>query len=225
MKNIFLSLFFAITYLPGIQAQDSCSKYYPMKEGTTFQITVYDKKNKVGSILNYEVIEAGKNTAEFNINITDEEGTSVANSQYGIQCENDGISIDFRSLMGANFLQQYKDTEMEMTGTNLDLPNTLSPGLELPDASMEASFKTGPVKMKMRIDMINRKVVGNESITTPAGTFNCVVISYTTEFKMGLKRSGLSKQWLAESIGLVKSEEYNKKGKLVSSSLLTAFHL
>lgn len=42
--------------------------------------------------------------------------------------------------------------------------------------------------------------------------------------KMGFKSTGTSKQWIAKEVGMVKQEEYNKKGKLMSSSQLTAFH-
>jgi hypothetical protein len=40
---------------------------------------------------------------------------------------------------------------------------------------------------------------------------------------MGIKRLGSSKQWFAEGIGMVKSEEYNKKGKFIGKSVLTKF--
>ncbi|MFT5942941.1 MAG: hypothetical protein ACI9Q4_002208, partial [Sediminicola sp.] len=33
-----------------------------------------------------------------------------------------------------------------------------------------------------------------------------------------------AKQWLAENIGMVKQENYNKKGKMTGGSILTAFN-
>ena len=41
---------------------------------------------------------------------------------------------------------------------------------------------------------------------------------------MGIKSMGYTKQWLAEDIGMVKTEDYNKEGgKLRSISLLTSY--
>ena len=40
--------------------------------------------------------------------------------------------------------------------------------------------------------------------------------------KMGLKQSFEIKEWIAEGVGAVKSETYNKNGKLMGYSELTA---
>ncbi|MCF6348980.1 MAG: DUF3108 domain-containing protein [Flavobacteriaceae bacterium] len=70
---------------------------------------------------------------------------------------------------------------------------------------------------------LNGKVEKREEITIPAGTFDCYVISFETEFKMGIKRKGKTRQWLAKGVGIVKTEDYNKKGKVISKSVLTKF--
>ena len=73
----------------------------------------------------------------------------------------------------------------------------------------------------MEIKIINRKVVKNEMISTTAGDFNCVLITSDREMKMGKTTTMSSKQWLTEGIGMVKNEEYDQKGNLVSKSILT----
>jgi hypothetical protein len=220
MKNI-LAIYIVLFSTTITNAQLACSKYYPLKEGTTFEITTYDKKDKVGAVVNYEVKNATLNKATMVATISDDKGKEVTTTEYDILCTDKGISIDFKSLMSADYLQQYKDMEIDMTGTNLEIPNNLSVGQSLPDANMDATIKVTPINMKMSINMVDRKVESKETITTPAGTFDCIVISYSTEFKMGLKRIGTSKQWMAEGVGVVKTEEYNKSGKLVSYTLLT----
>ncbi|MCB0475200.1 MAG: hypothetical protein KDC69_05960 [Flavobacteriaceae bacterium] len=219
---------FAITFIAmlvtfGLSAQLACSKYYPLKEGAHFELTFYDKKDKISSVVKYDVKEADADMATMVATIDDDKGEMVTSSEYTIKCEGDGISIDFKSLMGSDMLAQYKDVEMEITGTDIDLPNSLSVGQTLPDASMEALIKIKPLNLKMTVVTTDRKVTGMETVTTPAGTFDCVVISYTSELKMGIKKMLSAKQWYAKGVGLVKSEEYNKGGKLISKSLLTAF--
>lgn len=224
MKNhliINLILFLAVL---GAKAQTTCSNYYPFEEGTTFQITLYDGKEKQAGVMDYLVKEATDNTAIFAYEMHDEKGKMITASEYAITCTANGVSIDFKSLAAPGTMEQYKDMEMEMTGTDLILPNNLSVGQSLPDSEMLMTIKMAPINMKMNTNVFNRKVEGRENLTTPAGTFDCYVISFDSEAKMGFKVSSSGKQWIAEGVGMVKQESYNKKGKLTGISLLTAFN-
>ena len=213
-----LILFISVTG----SAQD-CSKYYPFEEGTKFQITNYDKKDKPAGVIDYVVKESSGDTAIIAYEMHDVKGELIMSSEYGIICKDDGILIDFKSLMSPGVMDQYKDMEIDISGTDLILPNNLSPGQQLPDADVLMNVSMAPINMKMTLKMLNRNVEANETVTTPAGTFDCVVITYDHETKMGIKISGKAKQWYAEDVGMVKSESYNKKGKLIGSSVLTSF--
>ncbi|MGB5237050.1 MAG: hypothetical protein WBN59_05405 [Flavobacteriaceae bacterium] len=194
-----------------------------MKEGTTFQLTSYDKKDNPAAVIDYVVKESSGDTAVIYYDMHDEKGELVLNSEYTIICENDGISIDFRSLAAPGMMEQYKDMEVDITGTNLYLPNDLSAGQLLPDADLLMNVSMEPITMKLTVKIFNREVIGEETVTTPAGTFDCFILSQNTESKMGVKVSGSSKEWYAPEVGLVKQESYNKKGKKIGSSELTQF--
>jgi len=101
-------------------------------------------------------------------------------------------------------------------------PSDLSVGDELPDASITVSIKSSGVNMfTMTVWITNRKVEAREEMTTPAGTFDCFKMSYDIETKMMVKVQSKAVQWFTEDVGMVKSESYNKNGKLVGYSLLT----
>lgn len=216
--SIFLSVFFISTLSYG---QNSCSKYYPFIEGKTFQITTYDKKGKTSAVVDYNITNVTNNTATFNTKIHDDKGKEVTTTSYDITCENDAISIDFNSLVSPELLEQYKDMELDVTGTNIEIPNNLTVGQALKDAAMIMTIKMGGLNMNMTMNLTDRKVDARESVTTSAGTFDCYVISYTTEVKMGLKQTNMAKDWIAEGVGMVKSETFNKNGKLLGYSELT----
>ncbi len=217
-----LSLFLCIFFISTIGfSQNSCSKYYPFNEGTTFQITSYDKKGKKQSVVDYNISDVTNNTATFNTTVYDAKGKEVTTSNYNVTCKNDAISIDFNSLISPELFAQYKDMEMDVTGTNIEIPNNLSVGQTLKDADMLMTIKIGGMNMKMNMKLLNRKVETKESITTSAGTFDCYVISYTSDFKMGIKQTFMAKDYIAEGVGMVKTESYSKKGKLMGYSELT----
>jgi hypothetical protein len=194
-----------------------------MDEGTKFQITNYDKKDKVSAVMDYVVKEVSGNTATMFYEMHDDKGKMMTSSEYGVTCTDDGVTIDFSSMMSPEILGQYEDMEVEMSGTDLLYPNNLSVGQSLPDADVLMTVKMPPINMKMNMNFYNRKVESNESVTTPAGTFDCYVITYDSEAKMGFKMTNSNKLWLSEGFGMVKSETYNKKGALIGKSVLTSF--
>ncbi len=204
-----------------------CSRFYPFSENVTGELTSYDKKGKVIAVVTYHVQEVsssgGLETATITSEVKDKKGDQIVETSYNITCTGNGISMDFNSIMNPELLQQYKDIEVDVTGTNVELPNDLSSGQTLPDADLNMELDMGGLGMNISVMMIGRKVQNKESITTPAGTFECYVIKYTSKIKMGVGRTGSSKQWIAEDVGLVKQEDYNKKGKLTGSSMLTSF--
>lgn len=63
-----------------------------------------------------------------------------------------------------------------------------------------------------------------ETITTPAGTYNCVKYSSDTEVSSTMfKSKSKSTMYMAKNVGMVKMESYDDKGKLQSKQLLTSF--
>jgi hypothetical protein len=102
---------------------------------------------------------------------------------------------------------QFRDMETEITGKNIVLPNNLRVEQILLDASMEALVKLSG--MHMSLIMTNRKVIAQESVTTPGGPFDYSVIDYTNSLRMGIDKRGSAKQWISEGIGLVKREDSN----------------
>ena len=157
---------------------------------------------------------------------TDEKGKEIFVSDYKLSCTGDVVKIDYNSLVPAQMMKQYTDmgVEMEISGTDIELPNDLSVGQGLDDANVAMSIKMPGMNMNIKVDQLNRIVEKKESVNTPAGTYECYVITQDNVSEtMGVKQTMQSKLWLAEGVGMVKQETYNKKGDLMSKSELTSF--
>jgi hypothetical protein len=103
---------------------------------------------------------------------------------------------------------------VEVTGDELDLPSDLSVGQTLKDVSYTIKMTMGGMRLMNRTYHIkDRKVESQESLTTPAGTFDCYKITFitTNEKGSGTIKSGV---WYAKEAGLVKSENYKDDGKV-----------
>lgn len=145
-------------------------------------------------------------------------------SEFGMSCNGTTVTMDFKSLINADMMKQFHDSEMEITGTNVEFPNTLTEGQILPNANMNITVSISGMNLNLTTDITNRKIMGTETITTPAGTFDCVVITQTSSGKMMVaKFNSTQKIWLAENVGMIKTEDYNANDKLQSSTVLSAF--
>ena len=220
--------FFCFT--SAVISQD-CSKYYPMEEGTSFQYTMTNKKGKTEGVTDYTITNVensgGVTTATMNMKFTDEKGKEIMVSDYKISCTGGSVKIDYNSLVPSQMMKQYTDMgmEMEISGTDIELPNDLSVGQDLADANVAITMKMTGMNMSIKVDQLNRKVEKKENITTPAGTFDCYVLTQDNISEtMGVKQTLESKLWLAEGVGMVKQETYKKNGDLANQMQLTKFN-
>ncbi|PCJ98676.1 MAG: hypothetical protein COA50_00055 [Flavobacteriaceae bacterium] len=228
MKNNITRVLFGLLFIVSALAQDNCSTYYPLVEGAAFQYTNYNKKGKEEGKVDYTVADVNSNgsstSATMKMKYYDEKGKEIFSSEYGFSCEGNIVKIDFQSLISEQMLTQFKDMDMEVTGSDIELPNSLGVGQELADANVAIKISMNSINMNMTVDMINRRVERKEVITTPAGTFDCYVIYSENKTKMMVvNKTFPTRLWLAEGVGMVKQESYNKNGKIMGSSVLTEF--
>ena len=223
--NLFLIGLLFLFAMP-LTAQN-CSKYYPMKEGTIMEYTSLNGKGKTQGTISYTVTnvvdEGSTSSATMVMKYMDDKGKEAFNSEFTYTCSGNTVTIDYESLMSNQMLEQFEDMEMEISGTDIELPNDLEVGQVLPDANIAMKMSMSGMNMTSTVDMVNRKVEKQETITTPAGTFDCYVIYSENESKMMMANQTFpSRLWLAEDVGMVKQESFNKNGKLMSSTVLTA---
>lgn len=228
MKTKLLLILFFLLGIISLTAQDNCSKFYPMTEGVAMEYTNYNKKGKVEGISSYQVIETntvGNTTnATMAINLKDEKGKEIYNTDYKLSCTGNMVTLDYESLLPSDMMKQYGDMDIEISGNDIEIPNDLSVGQNLNDANVTMKIGMSGINMNIAVDMLNRKVEKKESVTTPAGTYDCYVVYSENQSKMMMANQVYpSRVWLAEGVGMVKQETYKKNGDLMSSTLLTAY--
>ncbi|MBR5200026.1 MAG: hypothetical protein IKW20_09435 [Bacteroidales bacterium] len=106
--------------------------------------------------------------------------------------------------------------ELNITGDVRGIPRYPKVG-KLPDYKVQFKFSI----LNIKIYGENRSIVGIETIQTPAGEFECFILEETLTTKMMLgKEVEKIRAWYAYGIGLVKEITYDKKDKLVSTTVL-----
>lgn len=98
---------------------------------------------------------------------------------------------------------------------------TIKDGAKGGESIPDRSYQVVRNMLKNEVNLSGAAYMGNETISTTAGKFDCVKISYLQRTKIVLKTTTLRvTEWYAKGVGLVKSEAYDTKGNLDSKTLL-----
>ncbi|MCB0585472.1 MAG: hypothetical protein KDD06_09130 [Phaeodactylibacter sp.] len=228
MRNSLICFFMFFFQWIALHAQSDCSMFYPFKEGVKLEYTYYDKKGKLESKSQsvIKTVKALPNGVEAVITNTifDKKDKEQFAGEYLIRCEGGVVKMDASTMLNPAMQQSFANMEVSIEGEDLTIPKKLTEGQELPDASTNIKAGTGGINIvNMTVNITDRRVLGKESVTTPAGTFDCYKVTQTTDVKMMLGKEFSSIEYYAEGIGVVRSETYDKKGNLDGYMELTSF--
>ena len=209
-----------------VYAQD-CVPYYPVKEGIVREMASYDKKDKLTgtTIQTVKEIKTTGNITEWTIGTVskDDKGKELSAGDLHMTCEAGIFKMDMRNFVDDETLKAYEDMEVTMDATDLDFPGDLSVGQTLKDGSITIKISSqGMAMMTMIVKIYDRKVEAIEDITTPAGTFSCYKMTSTIESKTMFTIIAKTTDWMAKNVGSVRSETYDKDGKLTGYMVLTS---
>jgi len=225
MKKYILTATTIIFTIVATFGQD-CKSYFPMKEGVKFETTAYNAKGKESSkalhtIINYEESD-GNMTADVRTKVTtDDKKQEPIIFEYQAVCEDGQFKMNRFGGVSSEQLGMM-DGNVDVDGDYLMIPDNPEEGQMLPDGKMTMTINASGMEMKIKYDITNRKVDGFETVETSAGSFDALKISYTVTTKIVMKVESQVAEWFVEGVGVVKSEQYNKKGKLQGYSLLTS---
>lgn len=231
MKKLFESLLalVLILFLNGLKAQD-CRFYFPTDEGSVTEMANYDEKDKLQGSVKYTITgketSGSKVTVGVNFESFDDKGKEAGSGDLEVRCENGVFYMDMKNFLSSQMMEGYEGTDMKIEATDMGYPSDLDVGKTLSDASIKITTEGAPMmSMATTVNITNRKVEAKESVTVPAGTFECYKISYDLNTKMMMmKVESKAVEWIAEGVGAVRTESYNKKGKLIGYTVLTAFN-
>ena len=228
MKKFFL-LTIALS-LGSFMFSQECDMYFASREGATLEYKSYNAKDKQQSSMKQTVVKRssvpGGVLLTIESQVMDGRNKEPFRNQYNVKCENGVFTVEMKSFLGPNS-QQKNDAQSTIEADNLDLPKNPKPGDALKGGSVRIKMGSQNVPMMnlgMSITISNRKVDAIEEITTPAGTFKCVKISYDVESKFGFAVRSKGMEWYCKDVGMVRSEAKDKSGKLTSYTVLTAFN-
>lgn len=207
-----------------LKAQET---FFPTKEGTVLIYKTFDKKDKLTNTVKYTIKQLNFSGSDMDITYLcesiDPKDKLVFKEEITIHQKGDVLYLDMSNFINKAAFQQDGEipANVEVTGNNMEIPLNPQPGDVLPDANVVMALKMGFINMKVSADVTNRKVEAIEDITVKGGTFKCYKFSSDiNSVAMGIKVKAKSVEWYAKGVGTVKSESYDKDGKLQSRTEL-----
>ncbi len=219
-------LFFCLTHT---NAQD-CKNYYYMINNAEVQMTLYDNNGTTSGIQTWKISGVKKNGNGFQSSVvstmTDAKGAEIAKGAGVYKCDGGRLMADMRMSLPQDGAKQIEAGDAKFEGSSLDYPVNISEGMSLPDALFTMNATTTGIPSTTQFEIKNRKVAGLEKITSAAGSWDAYKITYDAVMKIKMGGIGIpmnmkTTEWFVPNFGIVKTETFNKKGKLVGSSLLT----
>ena len=114
------------------------------------------------------------------------------------------------------------------SGDDPSIPMELKVGQKLSDNEIKATMDVEGIKAKMNMKNTDRRIIGQERVTVPAGSFDTFVLEETSTVKVTIliisdSEKTTDKSWIVPGRGDVKSVSYDKKGKLMSTTQMISF--
>lgn len=144
------------------------------------------------------------------------------------RCRQDTSFTDGTAELDPEKLNSFRDRRFAAEPTPLAWPNQPTVGSGLPAGGITVQVSSSAVDIaKVQGLVRNRRITGTETITTPAGTFQCYKVEAERETAtiaradIAMRTVNRVVDYYAPNVGLVKTEVYDKKGRLEQVRLLT----
>jgi hypothetical protein len=233
MKKLRPALFLiAFVLLAHFARSQDCSQYLLLQQNKTIEMSIYNKKGdpdgrKVYSVSNVSSA-GGTTTGTVNAQLFDKKDKSMASSTCTMKCTGGVFMADLRLSLPPQ--QAGRAVSATITGDGfVEYPSGMKAGDTLKRATMILSSSSGPgaappsgppgppappnpfAPGNITVAIFDRTVLGRDTVTTAAGHWNCVKISFKSKvsFKVGpfptnINIDGI--EWYAPGVGIIKSQ-------------------
>jgi hypothetical protein len=225
MKKLMFLLLCTVICCNAATAQN-CSQFVNNVNGKKLTYVNMDAKNKLQMTAVYVTTKKDASTVAVHATISDKDGKAIGSGDSEMICTGDVIKVDMKSFVPSASMKQYGDMQVKGEARYLSYPANIKAGQTLDDGSITINLNNGGAAMgELQMDIVNRKVEAAETVTTNAGTFDCLKITYDATTKMKVMGIGIPfrmkvSEWYSPKLGrFVKSETY-KGGKLIGTMTL-----
>ena len=220
----------------------ACASPFGLHAGQNLEYQLLDGKGKALGTWRYRVLKVsvdsvaskkGKVTATTRVQLKsglyNGANRVLAQQDLTFLCRNDTTFSDGLGNINYDALKSFKDRRLAYQATPIAWPNQPTTGSKLPDGGVLVQVSSPSVAIaKVQTTLRQRKVLGDRvAVTVPAGTFSCYPVESQREVSTAaradlvLKNTSRQVDYYDPAVGIVKTEQFDKGGKLVQTRVLS----
>jgi hypothetical protein len=202
-----------------------CQQFLFFQKGKTIEMTIYNKAGEVNGKQVYQVLdvtnEGGTTTGNLTSEMFDKTGKSFAKSNSSVKCNGGIMRVDMKMMLPQ---QSHSSGTTEATIGNefLEFPANLHVGDQLKDGSFTMNLTMQNMQETITVNITDRKVVGQETVTTSAGSWSCFKINSKSTVTTNMAGrtmppiSSESMSWYKPGFGIIKTQSTNGSTAITS---------
>ena len=230
----------AVSQLAFVKVPADCAHPFGLREGQSFEYQLLDAKGKATGTWRYRVLTVRTDTAgkkksqvlttkvRLKSGLYDLTNQVLQQQDLTYFCRRDTVFTDGLNEINYDGLKSFRDRLLAYSGTPLAWPSQPRPGSRLPQGGVVVQVSSPSVAIaKIKTTLSQRKVLaGPAPVTVPAGTFNCYTVESQRELATAartdlvLKSGGREVDYYDPAVGIIKTDYYDKGGKLVQTRVL-----
>ena len=205
----------ALACLLTIQSYSQKCDFYYLQNNKVVEMTLRNKKGKETGKIVYTISNVNKSgnttTSTVNSEMFSDKGKSITKATNTMSCTNGVLMMDMKMFIPSPQQEQMGQATANASNVYLEYPADMKEGDALKDGDFSMDFKsTSGMGGNVSVSVTERKVLGKESVTTPAGTWECFKISSRQKIVMkigiGIPMRAEVTEWFAPGFGVVKSD-------------------
>jgi hypothetical protein len=192
-----------------------CQRFLFLQKDKVVEMTIYNKKGEPNGRQVYTISDVvnggGVTTASLASELFDKKGKSMAKANSVVKCDGGVMLIDMKMMLPQQQQEQYSKADVKADNVYLEYPAAMKAGDALKDGNFSMDINNSGMHQTLTMLVSDRKVEAQETVTTPAGTWDCLKISYKS--KLGIKTGPINipfnfegVEWYAPGFGVVKTQ-------------------
>lgn len=228
--------------LPRLEAAAACAHPFGLSAGQQLEYQLLDARGRPTGSMRYRVVSISTDTAtvgkknkkvatttvKLKSGFYDLSNLVLHQQELSYYCQRDTVYSDGLGEINYDGLRSFRDRLLAPAGTPLAWPNQPTAGSALPNGGVEVKVSSPSVAIaRVNTTLKARKVLaGPVAVTVPAGTFSCYPVESQRELATAaradlvLKTTSRQVDYYAPAFGIIKTEYYDKNGKLLQSRVL-----
>lgn len=210
-----LQLFFILLIqFATVNAQKNCNNITSFHDGQEWTYQWYGTNNKPSFKSYAKVTSSGTSDSSLvHLVIINAFQDTVYQGNYYVRCTSNGLHQDLLAKLTPDMLQPMNGLDIKTSKLGWVLPLDLKAGDLIPQSYAHfAGFVDNIKILDLDISIGPVNIHDREDLTTPAGGFPCIAISYQLSITKMTRKQFKLRDWLSPGVGIIRREVFDRRG-------------